>query len=193
MGEVADRIPGQPLLEMRDDGMRRGRSEAERVAVGRGTGAGLRADDAAAARPVLHHHRLAEFAGQRYGEQPRHDVGAATRGEGDDDAHGAIGIDVLRQRRTGQGKKTATSRQGRDDAPRQLNHRILPMKLRRQTERNAMPARPPWTRGAGADARLVDSSTVRRRCNQSAMHRPATQRSLPAPIVAAVCLAVSPP
>ena len=63
------------------------RQHAERIAVGRGLGAGARADVEPAAGPVLDHEGLAETLLQFLGHQPREHVAAAAGTERDDDLH----------------------------------------------------------------------------------------------------------
>src|SRR5688572_1851878 len=75
-----------------------GRGEEQGVAVGRSLGHEIRADHAARARLVLHHHGLAEQWREGLTDHARHRVGAAPGRETDDQADGAIRIG-LRTRR----------------------------------------------------------------------------------------------
>ena len=68
-------------VDGRIGGRGRDRGHAQLVAVGRGARGFGRADDAAAAGLVDHHHALAQRLGQRLGDHARHDVGGAARRE----------------------------------------------------------------------------------------------------------------
>ena len=59
------------------------------MAVGRGSLYRLDADIAARADAVLDHHRLLPQVGQALAHHARGEIGSATGGEGDDDAHGS--------------------------------------------------------------------------------------------------------
>jgi hypothetical protein len=65
------------------------RQHAERIAVGRGLGAGARADVEPAAGPVLDDEGLAETLLQLFSHEPREHVAAAAGTERDDDLHRA--------------------------------------------------------------------------------------------------------
>jgi hypothetical protein len=73
----------------RGDDVRRDARHDEGVAVGSAPGDELRADVAAGARPVLHHHVLPEPASELVGRDAGERVGAAARGERRDDLHRA--------------------------------------------------------------------------------------------------------
>ena len=76
------------------------RQDADRVAVGRRFRAGARSDIQPAARPVLHHDRLAPGLVQLVGERPGKDVAASAGGERNDHLDGTRGIVLSRRRRT---------------------------------------------------------------------------------------------
>ena len=74
------------LIKRHVDGVRGGDKE-ERVAVGRRARDRLQRQIAAAARPVVDDHRLAEPLRQRLADQARNDVGRAAGGNEDDQSH----------------------------------------------------------------------------------------------------------
>ena len=75
---------------------RRGRRDEQRVAVGRGARDGGGADIHAAAGDVLDHRRLAPFAAEPVGGEPRQDIGGRSRRRGEHELHGLRGVIVLR-------------------------------------------------------------------------------------------------
>jgi hypothetical protein len=96
-GEILQRVVGQlAAMQEEQDRMRRGRSETDRVAVGRCAGASLAADDAGAAGLVFNHDRRAQRTAQRLGKQARHDVGGTAGCIGDHQADRLVGIGLLR-------------------------------------------------------------------------------------------------
>ena len=89
--------------------------DEERVAIRRGLGQGLGADDLARTGDVLHHHRLADLRAEAGGERPRRQVARPSGGIGDDDAHLPGRPGLRRCDRRGQ------QRDGEDPKPRQRN------------------------------------------------------------------------
>ena len=94
--EVLQGVVGQRLVQRRvgrvaDVGHEQG------VAVGRGLGDDVGADDAARAAAVLDHHGLAEVFGERRHDAARDDVGAAAGRGGDDEADGFVRVLGLRE------------------------------------------------------------------------------------------------
>ena len=89
-------------------------AEEQRVAVGRRARRGLRADDAARARPVVDDHRLPELRGESLPDQPRDGVVAAAGGERHDQAQRFVG-----KRRVGRQRK------GNEQQQRQRTRTVL--------------------------------------------------------------------
>ena len=77
--EVGLRVVRQVAVQARRESEVGGGAEEQRVAIRLGLRHRLGADDRAAARPVLHDHRLAEQRAERLGERPRREVEAAAR------------------------------------------------------------------------------------------------------------------
>jgi hypothetical protein len=79
-----------------------GRSQDDRVSIGRRIGDLLAADGATRTATIFHDDRLPEPPRQRFGEQAAGDVGISARREGHDEADRLVGI-VLGTCRKGQG------------------------------------------------------------------------------------------
>ena len=91
--DVARDGDGALLIERHVDGVRRGEHQ-QGVAVSRRACDRLQGEIAAAARPVVDNHRLAEPLRQRMTNESRDDVGRAAGGNEDDQSHwpGRIGL-----------------------------------------------------------------------------------------------------
>ncbi len=74
------------------------------VAVGLGLGHGRRAEIAAGAAAIVHHHRLAELLAHALGDEAADQIGGAAGGEGDDEGDGARGIVLRAGGRGGEGE-----------------------------------------------------------------------------------------
>ncbi|MNT28644.1 hypothetical protein D3C72_1643470 [compost metagenome] len=90
--EVLDRVVGQLGVHGLIDGVRADRAHQQGVAIGRGARGFRRADVAARARLVIHHHRLVPRLAQFGGHDARGDVCCAAGGKGHDDLHVAFGV-----------------------------------------------------------------------------------------------------
>ena len=102
MLEVLDRIVGQVALHRRIDDHGAGRAQHQRVAVGRRLGRRFHRDRAGRAGLVVDDHVLAERGAELLGQRPRHQIGAAARGERHDHADRfgrPFGVLRLRKRR----------------------------------------------------------------------------------------------
>jgi hypothetical protein len=84
--DVLQRVEGNVRDERRIHGVRI-EDDAQRVAVGRRGGDGLRADGSGCAAAILDHELLAELRRELRGEDARDLVDRAARREGDDDLH----------------------------------------------------------------------------------------------------------
>jgi hypothetical protein len=84
-GEVRDAV-GRLGIEHGNDHQRADVAQHQGVAVGRGLGEQLESDSTRRARPALDDHLLRPFLGELGTDQPRQDVGSATRRERHDDA-----------------------------------------------------------------------------------------------------------
>jgi hypothetical protein len=89
--EILHRIVGQLLeqIDVRDQSGRGG--EVEGVAIGRGPGSRLRADDVLAARLVEDHHHLAPHMTEAVGQQTGDVVRTGARRLREDDVHRLVG------------------------------------------------------------------------------------------------------
>ena len=98
--KVRERVVGQTLVQVLVHHKRRVDGHEQGVAVGRGLGRRLRADDGVGAWPVLDHHRLSPVLAHLLADDARHDVARAAGGKGHDDADGSArkrGGTVLRR------------------------------------------------------------------------------------------------
>ncbi|MNQ84356.1 hypothetical protein D3C85_994820 [compost metagenome] len=111
--EVLDRVVGQLGVDGLIDGVRADRAHQQGVAIGRGARGFRRADVAAGARLVVHHHGLVPALAQFGRHHARGDVGGAAGGEGHDDLH--VAFRVVRQGRRGRQKKGGGRQQGGRD------------------------------------------------------------------------------
>ncbi|MNT37531.1 hypothetical protein D3C72_1736710 [compost metagenome] len=90
--EILHRIVGQLAVDGLVDRMRADGAHQQGIAVGGGARGFRRADVAARARLVVHHHRLVPGLAQFRGHDARRNVGGAAGGEGHDDLHVAFGV-----------------------------------------------------------------------------------------------------
>ena len=125
--EALDRIERRGRRQRHVDGERL-RAEVQRVAVGRSSRGGSRADIAAAAGTVLDHDLLAPHLRQLVGDEAAQNVDRARRRERDDHLHRPFGI-FLRRRRAAEPKHKARSDsqhsqrfQGHGRLPRLFEH-----------------------------------------------------------------------
>src|SRR6266850_5335905 len=112
--EVADRIEPE-LVDARVRRVAR-RQERQRVAVGWRFDAGLDADQAAGAAPVLDHDLLPERDAELLGDEAPADVTAAAGGEGHDELHRLDGV-RLRRGWTGCEKEHRSKKPDHEDPP----------------------------------------------------------------------------
>ena len=112
--EVALRVVRQLGVKMRVDGERRVGGEEHRGAVGRALRHRLGREDRVRARLVLDDDGLSPYTGELLRELARHDVDAAARRIGDDDAHRLAGpaLRVRAERKAGKKEGEAQSHLG---------------------------------------------------------------------------------
>jgi hypothetical protein len=99
--ELRQRVEGAVLEQRRAHGERAGRTDADRIAIGRRLRHGIERHEAARARPVLRDEGLTQSLGQRLAHGAPNDVHRASRCEWDDEAHRFCGI-ALPHRAQGQ-------------------------------------------------------------------------------------------
>ena len=127
VGEVLERVVGQFWIEGWIDRMRRD-DGAEGVAIGRGLGDHIGADDGVGARLVLEHDGLAERIGNLLADEAGHQIGVAARRVRHDHSDRPV-RPVLRQGITRAGKR---ERQNCNGANR-IFHDVSSPKLQRRT------------------------------------------------------------
>ena len=91
MGEIRDRVEGQRWHGGRREDMHRSVGNQQRIAIRRLLRDEIRADHAARAGAVFHHHGLAQRLGKGRGHQAAHGIHQATRRELRDQADGPAG------------------------------------------------------------------------------------------------------
>jgi hypothetical protein len=99
--QLAHGIVAQRRVQQLGDGAGATDGDAQRVSVG-GAGHRLGADHAAAARAVLHYHRLAQHRLEMRRQRAGDDVGRGATGKADHDPHRAVRPGGLRQRGRGE-------------------------------------------------------------------------------------------
>ena len=99
--EILDWVVGNFAVETAVDGHRAGAARHQRVAIGRRLRHHFGADDAVGARPVVHHHRLAECLAQFLSNRTRQNIRGTARGLRHDEADGFGGIALSRADRGG--------------------------------------------------------------------------------------------
>ena len=103
--EIAKRVVGQLLVDERVGRHRAHRRVDQRIAVGRGLGAGLHADDGVGAGTIVDHSLLAPQLVHLLREHARLQVDPGAGRLRHDDADGTVGIIVCRLRRAGIGER----------------------------------------------------------------------------------------
>ena len=98
--EVLHRVERHLRVQAHVGRQRTGRAHAQRVAVGRRLRHHREPDVAARARPVVHHHLLAELVVQARHQRTHHRIGTAAGRERDDHADRLVRVVGLRQSRT---------------------------------------------------------------------------------------------
>ena len=90
--EILDRVVGQGFVEELVHDYRGVDRHEQRVAIGRGLGGGLRADDSVAAGAIVDDHRLVPVLAHLLPNDAGDDVGRSASRERHDDVNGAVGV-----------------------------------------------------------------------------------------------------